>query len=513
MTLLSLLKIMLPSLIVGTTIGYVLRLFVGRIKLTSAEANAKRILDNAQKDAESKKRELLLEAKDEIINKRSAFEEEVKQRRKEIKNLEDRLLQKENNLEKRLDLLDKKENVVTKLEKDLQGRETKLGQETERIQKQLEKISGLTKAEAKKLYLENVEKEARFEASKIAAAIEEEAKKSAGAKAKEIIVSAIQRNASGVTSDVTITLVPLPNDDMKGRIIGREGRNIRALENLTGVDIIIDDTPDAVVISGYDPVRREIAKLSLERLITDGRIHPSRIEEIVEKVKVDFDQMLVEKGDHVVFELGVQGLKPDLIQMIGRLNYRLSYGQNTLKHSIEVAELCSAMAGELNLDVILAKRIGLLHDVGKCLTGEVEGSHAVVGADYVKKFGEDPVVINAIAAHHGDRDSTSVYATLVQAADAISASRPGARKENIEDYLKRLENLEEVANSFSGVEKSYAIQAGREIRIIVSNDTVSDEGSKTMAKEVAKKIEKDLKYPGQVKVTVIRETRIVEYAK
>lgn len=513
MTLVNILKILFPSLIFGTTIGYVLRLFVGRIKLTSAETNAKRILDNAQQDAESKKRELLLEAKDEIINKRSAFEDEIKQRREEIKGFEDRLLQKESNLEKRLDVLDKKESVVTKLEKDLQEKEAKLNQETERIQKQLEKISGLTKTEAKKLYLENVEKEAQFEAVKIATAIEEEAKKNAVAKAREIVISAIQRNASGITSDVTITLVPLPNDDMKGRIIGREGRNIRTLENLTGVDIIIDDTPDAVVISGYDPIRREIAKLSLERLITDGRIHPSRIEEIVDKVKADFDQMLIEKGDKVVFDLGVKGIKPDLIQMIGRLNYRLSYGQNTLKHSIEVAELCCAMAGELNLDVMLAKRIGLLHDVGKCLTGEVEGSHAVVGADFVKKFNEDTVVVNAIAAHHGDREPTSVYATLIQAADAISASRPGARKENIEDYLKRLENLEEVANSFSGVEKSYAIQAGREIRIIVSNDTVSDDEAKKMAKEVAKKIEKELKYPGEVKVTVIRETRVVEYAK
>ena len=509
----TLLIYILLSLIVGTTIGYILRLAVGRIKLTSAESNAKRILDDAKKDAESKKRELLLESKDQMIKERSSFEKELQQRRQEVKTFEDRLLNKENNLEKRVDLLEKKENVVTKLEKELKEKDVKLIQETERIQKQLEKISGLSKTEAKKLYLENIEKEARFEASKMATAIEEEAKKNAVTKAREIVVSAIQRNASEFTSDVTITLVPLPNDDMKGRIIGREGRNIRTLENLTGVDIIIDDTPDAVVISGYDPMRREIAKISLERLITDGRIHPSRIEEIVEKVKKDFDQMLIEKGDQVIFDLGVQGLKPDLIQMIGRLNYRLSYGQNTLKHSIEVAELCSAMGGELGLDSSLARRIGLLHDIGKCLTGEVEGSHAVVGADYIKKYNEDDIVINAIAAHHGDREPTSVYAILVQAADAISASRPGARKENIEDYLKRLEKLEELANSFDGVEKSYAIQAGREIRILVSNETVSDEESVTMTKEIAKQIEKELKYPGQVKVTLIRETRIVEYAK
>lgn len=509
----TLLKFIFPSLIIGTAIGYVLRLFVGKIKLTSAEARAQRILEDAVKEAESKKREMLLESKDQIINERLSFEEDLKQRRNENKNFEERLLQKENNLEKRVEVLDKKENVVAKLEKELNEKQGKLDHETKRIQKQLEKISGLTKEEAKKLYLENVEKEARFEASRLAASIEEEAKRSAEQKAKEIIVSAIQRNASEFTSEVSISLVSLPNDDMKGRIIGREGRNIRTLENLTGVDVIIDDTPDAVVISGYDPIKREIAKLSLEKLILDGRIHPSRIEEIVEKVKNDFEKVLIEKGDQVIFDLGIQGLHADLVQMIGRLNYRLSYGQNTLMHSIEVANLCSAMAAEMGIDVKLAKRIGLLHDIGKCLTGEVEGSHAIIGADYAKKYNEDSVVVNAIASHHGDRDPESIYAVLVQAADAISASRPGARRENIEDYIKRLENLENLANSFDGVEKSYAIQAGREIRIIVENDTVSDDDAKDLAKEIAKKIEKDLKYPGQVKVTLIRETRVTEYAK
>lgn len=509
----AVLKYILPSLILGTTLGYILRLFVGKIKLTSAEANAKRILDDAKKDAEAKKRELLLESKDQIIKERSSFEEELKQRRQENKNYEDRLMQKEGNLEKRVDILEKKESVVAKLEKELNEKESKLDQETNRIQKQLEKISGLSKDEAKKLYLENVEKESRFEASKLATSIEEEARRTAEQKAREIIVSAIQRNASEFTSEVSISLVPLPNDDMKGRIIGREGRNIRTLENLTGVDIIIDDTPDAVVISGYDPVKREIAKLSLERLILDGRIHPSRIEEIVEKVQADFDKLLVEKGDQVIFDLGVQGLNADLIKMIGRLNYRLSYGQNTLLHSIEVAELCSAMAAELKIDIKMAKRIGLLHDIGKCLTGEIEGSHAIVGADYAKKYNEDPIIINAIAAHHGDREAESIYAILVQAADAISASRPGARRENIEDYIKRLENLENLADSFDGVDKSYAIQAGREVRILVSNETVTDDDAKDLAKDIAKKIEKELKYPGQVKVTLIRETRIIEYAK
>jgi len=509
----AILKFLVPSLIFGTALGYVLRLFVGKIKLTSAEANAKRILDDAKKEAESKKRELLLESKDQIFKERSKFEDDLKQRRQENKNFEDRLVQKENNLEKRVEVLEKKESVVTKLEKDLDQKTKDLDQETKRIQKQLEKISGLTKEEAKKLYLENVAKESKFEAAKLATSIEDEAKRSADQKAKEIIVSAIQRNASEFTAEVSISLVPLPNDDMKGRIIGREGRNIRTLENLTGVDIIIDDTPDAVVISGYDPIKREIAKLALEKLILDGRIHPSRIEEIVEKVKQDFEKVLTEKGDSVAFELGIQGLHADLIKMIGRLNYRLSYGQNTLMHSIEVAELCSAMAGELGIDIKLAKRIGLLHDIGKCLTGEVEGSHAVVGADYAKKYSEDPIVLNAIASHHSDREPTSIYAILVQAADAISASRPGARRENIEDYIKRLENLENLADSFEGVEKSYAIQAGREIRIIVANETVSDEDAKDLAKEIAKKIEKDLKYPGQVKVTLIRETRITEFAR
>lgn len=508
-----LLKWILPSLIIGTTLGYIARLLIGKIKLSSAEANSKRILDEARKDAEAKKRELLLEAKDEIYNERKKIDDETKQRRIELKGLEDRLMQKEMNLEKRVDILEKKENVVSQLEMELKEKETVLIQETDRIQKQLEKISGLTRDEAKKLFLENVEKEAKFEATKIATNIEEEAKRSAEKQAKEIIASAIQRNASDFTSELSVTTVPLPNDDMKGRIIGREGRNIRTLENLTGVDIIIDDTPDAVVISGYDPIRREIAKLSLEKLIVDGRIHPSRIEEIVEKVKTDFENILTQKGEQVIFDLKVQGLHPELMKMIGKLNYRLSYGQNTLEHSIEVANLCTAMAGELGLDIQLAKRIGLLHDIGKCLSGEVDGSHAIVGADYAKKFNEDPIVVNAMAAHHSDREPTSIYAVLVQAADAISASRPGARKENIDDYLKRLNNLEEIANSFKGVEKSYAIQAGREIRIMVSNDTVSDENAKEIAKDIAKKIENELRYPGQVKVTLIRETRIIEYAR
>lgn len=509
----EILKWIFPSLILGATLGYLVRLLIGKIKLTSAEASAKRILEDAEKESEAKKRDLLLQTKDEIFKERNKLEDEAKQRRQELKTNEDRLLQREINLEKRLEILEKKESTVAQLEKEYKEKSSLLNQETERIQKQLEKISGLTRDEAKKLFIENVEKEARFDATKIANAIEDEAKKIADQKAKEIITTAIQRHASEFTSELSVSIVPLPNEDMKGRIIGREGRNIRTLENLTGVDIIIDDTPDAVVISGYDPIRREIAKISLEKLILDGRIHPSRIEEIVDKVEADFEKALTSRGEKIVFDLQITGLHPELIKTIGRLNYRLSYGQNTLEHSIEVANLCSAMAGELQINSTLARRIGLLHDIGKCLTGEVEGSHAIVGAEFAKKYNEDNLIVNAIASHHNDRDPHSIYAVLVQAADAISASRPGARKENIDDYIKRLENLEHIASSFKGVEKSYAIQAGRELRIIVANNLVTDDEAKNIAKDIAKKVESELKYPGQIKVIVIRETRIIEYAR
>ncbi len=509
----DILKWIIPSLIVGAALGYIVRLLIGKITLTSSESAAKRILEDAEKESEAKKRELLLQTKDEIFKERNKLEDEVKQRRQELKTNEDRLLQREINLEKRLEILEKKESVAAQLEKEYKEKTLLLNQEMERIQKQLEKISGLTREEAKKLFLENVEKEARYDATKIANLIEEEAKKVADHKAKEIITTAIQRHASEFTSELSVSIVPLPNEDMKGRIIGREGRNIRTLENLTGVDIIIDDTPDAVVISGYDPIRREIAKVTLEKLILDGRIHPSRIEEIVEKVESDFEKALTARGEKIIFDLQIAGLHPELIKTIGRLNYRLSYGQNTLEHSIEVANLCSAMSSELQLNSALARRIGLLHDIGKCLTGEVEGSHAMIGAEYAKKYNEDNLVVNAIAAHHNDREPTSIYAVLVQAADAISASRPGARKENIDDYIKRLENLEHIASSFKGVEKSYAIQAGRELRILVANNLVTDEEAKIIAKDIAKKIESELKYPGQIKITLVRETRIIEYAR
>ncbi len=508
------LRYILPSLIGGIALGYGLRLLIGRIKLTSAEVKAKKILEDAEREAESKQKELILEARDQLYNERSEFEREFRTRREELQSLEQRLRQKEETIDKRVEILEKKESLADQLEKELREKEGYLKQEQERIQEQLEKISKLSREEARKLLLENVEKEARYDALKISSTIEEEARRSAEAKAKEIIINAIQRNASEFTSEFSVTTVHLPNDEIKGKIIGREGRNIRTLENLTGVDIIIDDTPDTVIISGYDPLRREIAKIALEKLIFDGRIHPTRIEEMVETVKKNIENYMVERGEQAIFELGLQGIHPDIIKLIGKMNYRLSYGQNTLNHCIEVAYLCSSIASDLGLDSQLAKRIGLFHDIGKCLSTDAgEGTHAIAGAEFIKKYNENPIVVNAIASHHGDREPESVYAVLVQAADAISASRPGARKENVDEYIKRLETLEKIANSFKGVEKSYAIQAGREIRIIVSNSQVSDEDSKFLAKEIAKKIESELRYPGQVKVTLIRETRIVEYAR
>ncbi len=501
------------SLIIGVTIGYIGRLLIGRIKLTSAEAQAQRILEDAQKNAETQQKELIFDTKDRLLREREEFEREARRREDALKDIEERIRDRENNIEKRTSILDKKESIVAQLEKDLKIRETKLSAKQDEIQHQLEKISGLTRDEAKKLFLKNIEDEANSDAQKIITTIEEEARRNAELKAKEIICNAIQRNASEHTSDLSVTIVSLPNDDMKGRIIGREGRNIRSLESLTGVDVIIDDTPDAVVISGYDPYKREIAKISLEKLILDGRIHPTRIEEVVKKVTKDMEEVVVKQGEHTAFDLGIQGLHPELLKLLGKLNYRLSYGQNTLNHSTEVAYLSEVIAAEVGVDTKIAKRIGLLHDIGKCISADEGGSHALIGAEYAKKYNEDKIVVNAIAAHHGDRQPESIYAIILMAADAISASRPGARKENIDNYIKRLENLENLINEFEGVEKSYAIQAGREIRVMVENEKITDDDAKEMARAMAKKIEKELRYPGQIKVTVIRETRIVEYAK
>jgi ribonuclease Y len=510
----EILKYMLPSLIGGIGIGYVLRLIIGRAKLRSAEVIANRILEDAKKEAEKEKNELLFKGREELHRERMEFEKEYKERRAELSNLELKIRQREENVEKRFEILEKRESYIDQLEKGLQEKTKQLEEERNKIQLQLEKIANLSPEEAKKIFLENIEKSAKLEALKIANSIESEAKRNALAKAREIICNAIQRNASELASELCVTTVHLPNDEIKGKIIGREGRNIRTLENLTGVDIIIDDTPDTVIISGYDLLRREIAKISLEKLIFDGRIHPTRIEEIVENVKKNIDEIIASEGEKVVFDLGLQGIHPEIIKMIGKLKYRLSYGQNALSHSIEVANLCDAIASELDLDGVLARRIGLFHDIGKCITiEEGGGAHALAGAEFLQKYNEDQIVINAIISHHGDRECETIYGSVLQAADAISAARPGARKENIDEYLKRLENLEKIASSFKGVEKSYAIQAGRELRVFVSNEIISDDDAKILAIDIAKKIENELKYPGQIKVIVIRETRVTEYAR
>ncbi|HNV48078.1 MAG TPA: ribonuclease Y, partial [Spirochaetota bacterium] len=455
----------------------------------------------------------VIEAKDQILKEKNGFEKEMRDRRQELQNIEKRIIQKEEACDQRNGQLDKQEKVLKAREDEIVEKEDELRKEFESHRKELERISGLSTDEAKKMLLKNLENEIRFDSTRLINKIEEEARRTADKKAKEVVLTAIQRNASDFTSESTITTVPLPSDDMKGRIIGREGRNIRTLENLTGVDMIIDDTPEVVVISGFDPVRREIARQSLERLIHDGRIHPARIEEVVEKVRNEIEANMLEEGEKSSFELGIPGMSKDALYAIGKLKYRSSYGQNVLSHSKEVANLAGIMAGELKLDVLLAKRSGLLHDIGKGSMAEGEGAHALVGADMAKKFGENDVVVNVIASHHNDKEPESFEATLIQVADAISASRPGARKESLDTYLKRLDNLEHIAMSFKGVEKCYAIQAGREIRVLVANDVISDDRAESLAREIAHKIETELKYPGIVRVTVIRETRVVDYAK
>ena len=503
----------LLSLIFGTIIGYIVRYYISKVNATSLESKAKQILNDAEKEVHTKRREVELELKDEIFKEKKSFEEEMRGRRNEVQIMEKRLLQKEENLEKKADIVEKKESIVLKLEKEVEIRESEVKVLGDEYQKRLEKISGLTKEEAKKLFLQKVENEAKHESVKIINAIEEEAKKSADKKAKEIVAYAIQKSAYDYVSDMTVSSVSLPNAEMKGRIIGREGRNIRTLENETGVDIIIDDTPEAVVISSFDPIRREVAKLSLEKLMADGRIHPTRIEEVVKKVKQELNEEMKEEGEKTIFEFGVQGVHPEIVKLLGKLKFRTSYGQNVLQHSKEVALLSGAIAAELGLNLKLATRAGLLHDIGKSLSYEVEGAHAALGAEVVKKYHENAQVVNAVASHHGDVEATSIYSTIVAAADTISAARPGARRETVENYIKRLQDLEAISNSFDGVNKSYAIQAGREVRVIVENDKVSDEQTKIVARNIANKIHDELNYPGQIKITAIRETRIVEYAK
>lgn len=512
----ELFKQLLPVILffsVGAVLGLYLEKLLAKMRLNSAEEAARKLIDNAEKEVEAKKREALLETKEEALRVKNDLEREIRDRRNDIQRQEKRLLQKEETLDRKSENLEKKEELIAK--KDSEAEKLKLEllelQQTER--KELERISGLSSEEAKHILLENVEREISQEIGMRIRDLEAKAKEESERKAREIISSSIQRCAADHVAEVTVSVVALPNDEMKGRIIGREGRNIRALETLTGIDLIIDDTPEAVILSGFDPVRREVARIALERLITDGRIHPARIEEMVEKAQKEVENVIKEEGERATFETGVNGLHPELIRLLGRLKYRTSYGQNVLKHSIEVAHLAGLMAAEIGADVTLAKRAGLLHDIGKAIDHEVEGPHVTIGADMAKKYRESPAVIHAIAAHHGDEEANTIEAVLVQAADAISAARPGARRETLETYIRRLEKLESIAESVEGVDKTYAIQAGREIRIMVKPDKIDDLSSVRVAREVAQQIENELEYPGQIKVTVIRETRAVDYAK
>ena len=455
----------------------------------------------------------MLEAKEEVHKLRAELDREIRDRRNEIQRIERRLLQREELLDKKVENLEQRDEAISKKQRDIQKSHEEVQELYKRQVEELERLSGLSSEDAKQLLLNDIEKQIRHDAAMMIKEIETKAKEEAERRAKEIISGAIQKCSADHVAETTVSVVPLPNDEMKGRIIGREGRNIRTLETLTGIDLIIDDTPEAVILSGFDPIRREVARVALEKLIVDGRIHPARIEEMVEKSKKEVDNYIREQGEQATFDTGVHGLHPEIIRLLGRLKFRTSYGQNVLKHSIEVAHLAAAMAAELGVDVKLAKRAGLLHDLGKAVDHEVEGPHVQIGADLVKKYKESSEVVHAVAAHHGDIEATTVEAVLVQAADAISAARPGARRETLESYIKRLEKIEEIANSFNGVEKSFAIQAGREVRIMVKPEDVSDSEIVYIARDIVKRIEDELEYPGQIKVNVIRETRAIEYAK
>ena len=500
------------ALVIGALIGYIYRKNVGEKAIGSAEQKARNLILDAENRSETMKKEAILEAKEEAHRLRSEAEKDARERRAEVQRSERRLIQKEESIDRKLENIERKEESISQKEQNIINKQKDLDTIISKQLEELERISGYTVDEAKAILLSNVEKEVRHEASIMIKDIESKAKEEADKKAKNIITGAIQRCAADHVAESTVSVVALPNDEMKGRIIGREGRNIRAIETLTGVDLIIDDTPEAVILSAFDPVRREIARIALEKLIVDGRIHPARIEEMVEKAEREVNAIIKEEGEQAAFEVGIHNLHPELIKLLGRLKYRTSYGQNVLKHSVEVAHLAGLMAGELGLDVKLAKRAGLLHDVGKALDHEVEGTHVDIGIDVLRRYKESEAVINGMAAHHGDYEPKSMEAVLIAAADALSAARPGARRETLDAYIKRLEKLEEIANTTPGVEKSFAIQAGREIRIIAKPEDVNDEEIVFLAREISKKIESELEYPGQIKVNVVRETRAIDYA-
>ena len=513
MDILIIVAAVLISLAIGIPVGMTIRKKVAESKIEGAEKEAKRLVELAKIEAENLKKEEIFKAKEEIMNARTELDQEIKERRGEIQKQESRIIQKEENLEKRSENFEKKERELEREEQAIKEKEQEIEELKQKQMQVLQDTAKLTQEEAKVQILKNVEQGLTAEKATLVRELEQKAKEESSKNAKEIISYAIQKCAADHSSETTVSIVPLPSDDIKGRIIGREGRNIKALETLTGIDLIIDDTPEAVILSGFDPLRREVARIALEKLIDDGRIHPAKIEEMVEKAKEELSATIKEEGERAVLETGVIGLNPEIVKLLGKLKYRTSYGQNVLNHSIEVSNLARIMAEELGLDPKIARRAGLLHDIGKALDHDMEGTHVEIGVEVLKKFKENPLVINAVEAHHGDVEPQTLEAVLVQAADAISASRPGARRETLEAYIKRLENLENIADSFDGVEKSFAIQAGREVRIIVKPDKISDDQMTLLARDVSKRIEDEMDYPGQIKVNIIRETRVVDYAK
>jgi len=512
--------IVLGSIAIGVVLGYLFQVRLAKKKLESSENLADRIVDEAKKEAETIRKEAVLQAKENLFRAKAEFEKETKESKAEFENLEKKLRAKEETLEKKADSLAQKEASLDGREKGFAGKEAQVNEKNEKLtrlieqqKENLEKVAGLSSEEAKKQLIQAIESDAKKDAAALVRKIEEEAKNAAEKKSREIIAYAVQRYASDHVAENTVSVVSLPNDEMKGRIIGREGRNIRAIEAATGIDLIVDDTPEAVVLSSFDPIRREVARLSLERLIADGRIHPGRIEDIVKKVRTEVDTIIRETGERTSFDVGVHDIHPEIIYLLGSLKYRTSFSQNVLQHSVDVAYLTGMMAAELKMNVKEAKRAGLLHDIGKAVDHKIEGTHAAIGADYARRFGESPRIVQAIATHHDDGRTNTLLGVLVQAADTLSAARPGARREMLESYVKRLEELETIAKSFNGVDKCFAIQAGREIRILVENEKISDNDAVMLCRDIIKKIEEDLTYPGQIKVTVIRETRVSDYAK